>query len=65
MSGTQDSIGIKPDHNAQGITKSDGHVYNNDLRGQRKSSKSATYPFTADVAVKASKAKSSRGPQTD
>jgi hypothetical protein len=59
MSGTQDSIGIKPDHTAEGIPKSDSHVYNGDLSGQRKSSKSATYPWTADVAVKASKVKSS------
>jgi hypothetical protein len=59
MSQTQDSIGITSDHKAQGITKADGHAYNRELGGQRKSSKSATYPWTADVAVNASKVKSS------
>jgi hypothetical protein len=51
MSQTQDSIGIKDSHKAQGITKSDGHAYNGDLSGTRKSTRPATYPWTADVAL--------------
>jgi hypothetical protein len=59
MSGTQDSIGIKPDHNAQGIAAVGGHAYNRDLSGKRKSSKSATYPWTADKPVNAKSVKRS------
>jgi hypothetical protein len=61
MSQTQDSIGIKPSHNAQPAKDGGANAtnYNNDLRGQRRSSKSATYPFTADTAVNASKVKRS------
>jgi hypothetical protein len=60
MSGTQESIGIKPEHDVQSLPKSDGHVYNNDLRGQRKSSKSATRPWKADTPVSAKGAKQSK-----
>jgi hypothetical protein len=61
MSGTQDSIGITPDHKAQSIAKDAGNGpnYNRDLSGPRKTSKSAVYPWTADTAVKASSVKSS------
>jgi hypothetical protein len=53
MSGTQDSIGIKPDHNAQPLPKSDGHAYNRDLSGHRKTTKSATRTRSADTPVNA------------
>lgn len=61
MSQTQDSIGIKPDHNAQYAPDGGANDtnYNRDLSGQRRSSKSATYPWSADKPIKAKNVKRS------
>jgi hypothetical protein len=57
---TDEAIGIKPDHNA--VPTPDGGAngpYNADLSGLRKTSKSATYPWTADKPVSAKSVKRS------
>lgn len=61
MSGTQDSIGITPDKNAQ-YAKDGGANdtnYNRDLAGQRKSNKSLGGPWSADTVVNPQSVKSS------